>query len=881
MKLLRKIRALFRKEKLDAEMAEEMRAHLEMQMVENLKCGMSAEQACYAAQRKFGNVGVIQETARDQRGFIWFEQLFQDLRFSLRSLRKAPGFTAIAVLTLALGIGVNTAMFGVMKTVLLWSVPYPRADELVRIKRNAPQSQNWMHSVPSFLDQQVQSTVFTQLAAFDWIDMNFAEPGQPAESLRGMMTTSGFFSVLGVAPALGRVFTSEEDLPRRHRVVVLSHGLWRSRFGADPAVLGRTLRINGESYEVIGVMPPGVEHPPLWGRVDLWRPMAWPEGMRQQGNRGNLSLQIVARRKPDVTPAQAQAELNIISARLARDFPENHAQRTLVAVPLAAAALDDMGRRVTWLIMGLAGCVLLIACGNLANLQLARALARSREHAIRAALGAGRGRLVRQLLTESVLVSCLGGALGLLFAVWSSEWLAQRITATIRTDVVVSLDLPVLVFAFLVSLLTGIVFGTAPAWVAAHADVNEALKQGGKTATSGRGQQRLRHTLVAAEIAVALALMAAGAVFVCGLARFADRDPGWRFEGLLTGHVTLPNFSYNTATKTLSFLQRMEEKLKTLPGVESVSISSALPIWDYASLQRIAIDGRPAPSGGQEPFASHAAVTAEFFSTLQIPLREGRAFTAADRVESPGVAIINESMARHFWPGESAIGKRIGGIDPANPQWKEIVGVVRDVQMAANLGRPSSLFQVYRPLPQAMRRAITFAVRAAAPDTLGSSVRRSIAELDPDLPVNELGTVRAATERLLASYRLAGSLLAGFAALGLALAALGIYGVVSGFVAQRTHEFGVRMALGAQARDILWHVLRLGLRLSVVGVALGLLGAFAISRALIAAIPGMSARDPAAMVATVLVVVVVALAACWWPARRATKVDPMVALRTE
>ena len=802
-----------------------------------------------------------------------------DLKFAFRQLLKNPGFTAVAVLTLALGIGANTTMFSVLNTLLLRALPYPNSERLVRVFRTSPQSQTWPHSVANFLDHREQNSVFERMAAFTWWSFNLAEPGEPAERLRGIIATADFFPTLGVAAALGRTFMSEEDQPGGNKVVVLSQTFWRRRFSSDTNIIGRTLRLDGESVAVIGVMPASFEHPLLWGPVDAFRPAAFTPEQRQ--NRGNNWLNTLARLKPGVTLGQAQAEMSAIAKRLAQAYPDNNAKDNVRLVLLRKSEMDDTGRHLTWLTMGLAGFVLLIACANLANLQLVRTATRARELAVRAALGAGRVRLMRQFLTESLVVSLSGGALGLLSALWGDEFIGRRMLIANEPGLNLAPDATVLSFALLCSLATGIVFGTVPAWIASRADVNDALKESSRGTTSSRSQHRLRHTLIIGEVALALVLLTGASLFVRGLHRFTHRDPGWRVDGLLTGWLSLPGTKYERSDQQLAFFQRLEERLAALPGVERAAISSSLPIWAFGSSHTIVVEGRPAPPAGQEPLVYAESVSPGYFETIGIQLRQGRVFASTDTTNRDAVVVINETMARHFWPNENPVGKRIRSRDPGEPQWQEIVGVVRDVRFPANLGAPDTRLQVYYPFAQEARPFAAIVLRTSGkPESVASAVRRAVAEIDPDQPVNELDSARKIVDRNLANLGLVGTMLGAFAVLGLVLAAVGTYGVISSFVAQRTGEIGIRMALGAQKRDVLWLVLGRGLRLLLAGSLLGVGGALATARLLAAAMPELPG-DPGAIAAITIVLVAVAVVACWLPARRAAKVEPMEALRCE
>ena len=803
----------------------------------------------------------------------WLPDVELDLRYAWRSLRRAPGFTVIAVVTLALGIGANTAMFSVLNTYLFRALPYPNADRLVRVFRTSIHSQSWPHSAANFLDQRSKNTVFEYMVAFNRIRQSLVEEGEAPEGLQGIGVTADFFPALGVAPALGRAFTAEEDQPGANMVVVLSDRFWGRRFGSDPGVLGLTIRLEGESVRVIGVMPPEFEHPLLWGSVDVWRPLAFtPE---QRGNRGNNYLAAFARLKPGVSLAQAQDAMVALAADLSNQTSSNQ-DESLRLEPLQAVASDDIARTVMWFTFGLAAFVLLIGCANLANLELVRTTTRAREHAIRGALGAARGRLIRQSLMESLVIACLGGGLSLLLALASVHYISLQLFVDLP-GAQVTLDPRVFGFTLLCSVLTAFIFGTVPAWLASRADVNHALKEEARGSTS-RSQQRVRHALIVGEVAFALVLLTGAGLFLRGLHRFSQRDPGWRVDGLLMAQLGVRGANYTTPSQRATFYHRLEERLRALPGVQEVALSSSQPIYSFNSSGGFVIEGQPEPQPGHYPEVFSEPVSVRYFDTYGIRLLEGRTFNTDDTVDRTSVVIINRTMARRFWPAESAIGKRIGRPGP-NRNWVEVVGVVDDVAFPANLSEPYTRLESYRPLAQQTPPAVSVTLRSNSPEALADVMRKAVAELDPSLPLVRIRTARALVDQGLGNVSLLGTLLGAFALLGLTLAAIGVYAVTSYSVVQRAGELGIRMALGAQARDVLWLVLSRGTRLIAMGAALGIGGAYAVARVLASAIPTLPTRDPAAWIALTITLVAVALLACYVPARRATKVPPASALR--
>jgi len=866
-RLARRLRALFRRKSIEAEMAEEMRFHLEERAADHVADGLPLDEARYAAQRKFGNVGLIKETARDLRGWLWLEQLLQDLRFAVRSLRKTPGFTAVAVLTLALGIGVNTSMFTGFQATLLREQPYPDAERLVRVFRTSPQSQRWPHSPANFLEQQADNQVFERVAAVAGRPLNLAEPGQPAERVRGLQISADYFPLLGIEPELGRTFTAAEDHPGQNAVAVLSHAFWLRRFAGDPTVLGRTLRLDGESVTIVGVMPARFRDRMLWGTTDVWRPIAFTDADRR--NRDGNYLDSIARLKPGVSLAQAQAAMDLLAARQARDRGEPGSGIGLRVVSFASS-MPARGQLIVWLTMVLAGFVLLIACANLANLQFARTSVRTHELAIRGALGAARGRLLRQLLTESLVLAAAGGLLGVALALGCNQLLSRRLVDAGEPILPTALNLTVLGFAFIVATISGLAFGLIPAWLATRTDLNGALKQGSRGTTADRSQHRVQHALIVIQVALALVLLTGAGMVARGLHRFTVQDPGWRPEGLTMGHLSLPERKYRTDAQQFTFTQRLRETLAALPGVERAAIAWSVPVSPFNVEGNFVVEGRPAPSPGRAPLRFVDGVTPGYFETLGMRVLAGRDFTDNDGQGHPAVVIINETMARTFWPGVSPLGQRL--------DQEEIVGVVSDVSFPADPSEPQTRFQTYRPLSQAPRNYLVIVVRG---NIAAETLRRTVSDLDADLPVNEPGPATAAIGRALGNLAVSTGLFSAFAALGLLLALLGLYGVIAGFVARRSNEIGIRMALGAKLGDVLWLVIGKGLRLTLLGVGIGLIGAVGLARLLGSLAPALDATDPLPIAALTLLLVAVALIACYLPARRAAKIDPIIALRAE
>ena len=803
--------------------------------------------------------------------------LIQDVRYGLRMLLKHKGFTVVAALTLALGIGVNTAMFSVLNTFLFSSLPYPQSSQLVRVFRTSPHSQSWPHSPGNFINQRERNTVFEKMAAYTYVSRSLVEQGQTAERLSGLAGTADFLPLFGVAPALGRLFNPEEFEAGADNVAVLSDRFWQKHFGGDPGVVGRNLQLDGKTVNVVGVMPPGFDHPMLWGRVDFWQPLAF--NAEQKKTTANY-LSSFARLKPGVSIEQAEQSMLTLVANINKENSPNSQNPDSVRLELLQRSMsDEIGRKVMWFTFGLAGFVLLIACANIANLQLVRTASRSRELAVRAALGAGRFRLLRQSLTESIVVALIGGLLSLGLALWGVRFISNQLFVNLP-GAEVELDLKVFAFAFACSLLTGVLFGTMPAWFASRADINQAVRENARGTTAGRSQNRLRHMLIIGEVAFAMILLAAAGLFLRGLQRFINSDPGWSVDGLVTAQLSLRGERYAKNAQVVAFFSELENRIKTLPGVQQVAIGNSQPVYGFNSSDSFVVEGRPEPPPDQYPEVFIEPVSNDYFAAYGVQLLRGRTFNNGDLADRPKVVIINDSMAQHFWPNENPIGKRIS--NPREKDWQEVVGVVRDMKFPGDLSEPYTRYQTFVPLAQYVPDSLFIALRTAqSPEAVEKSLRSLVAGLDPALPVYRVRTARSAVDIGLGNISLLGNLLGAFALLGLVLAAVGIYGVISYVVVQRTGEFGIRMALGAQGRDVLWLVLRKGALVILMGAVLGGAGSYAVGKLLIAAVPSLPTRDPVTLAIMGFVLIVVALVACYLPARRATKVDPLVALRYE
>ena len=718
------------------------------------------------------------------------------------------------------------------------------------------------------------------LTAIAFWGNTMSEPGKPAERLQAIDASADLFTTFRVQPLLGRPFTAEEGVPGRNQVALLSYELWQSRFGGDPAVIGRTLRLNAEPVTVIGVMPASFGYPLLFGKVDLWRPVTVARHIVD--DRNIHFFQAIGRLEPGAAPAQLQARLEPLAARWAQDYPKDSSGRGFNVMELHKSTMDSAGILIVWLLMGLAGSVLLIACANLANLQLARATASAKDLAIRSALGASRGRLIAHQLTECMVLAVGGGLGGLLVAAGVNTALGRAIRIGDAGSLPLPIDGPILAASFLVSVVAGIGFGLLPAWLASRNDVVTTLKQQSRGSTAGRGQRLARHGLIVAEVALALGLLAVAGVMIRGFHAMLRKDAGWDTGRVLTANIHLPEQStYDTEDKRRLAIEKLERRLASIPGAEQTAICTTPPFFGYSRTGPIQVEGQTSEDPVHQPTAGYIMVGAGFFDTMGIPLREGRLFPADLRADSPPVVVIGESLARKFWPHDSAVGKRIGDREKGEVVFREVIGVVRDISFPLNLANPDTVLQIYKPLVHEPWGYLNLLVRGAAPGSFKNEVRRAVADLDPDVAVQEMYTVPEASDRYQHNIVVVNNTLGGFAALGLVLAAVGLYGVISNLVAHRTAEFGIRLALGAKPADVLRLVLGTGVKLTVVGLVAGAGLAYALIRILGSEMPRMASADPVTLALVVVVLFSVALFACYWPARRATKVDPMVALRVE
>ena len=874
----------------EAEIIEELSQHLDDYYEELLAGGASGARAYRAALAELGGSELLMGELRcverqidpdpiilgTNRRTNMIADLWQNVRFGVRMLVKNPGFTLIAVLTLALGIGANTSIFSVVNAVLLRPLPFPESERLVVLATTGTQM-DFRAGVayPNYVDWRERTHSFEDTACF--LNTGFNLTGvEPAVGVPGRRVNWNFFQILGVKPQLGRLFAAPDDQASAVPTAVISHGLWREKFGGDTAVIGKTISLDGSQFTVVGVLPPGFE---LLRRDDIFVPLGlwFTPGNNLLRRDNQFPLYVLGRLKSGITVAQARADLSGVAAQLEREYPATNKGVSGAADKLEDLQVKDV-RPILLVLLAAVGCVLLIACVNVANLMLVRAARRERELAVRLALGAGRGRIIRQLLTESLMIAVLGGASGLLLGVWGISSLTTLVPRTLLQLDQVRLNQPVLLFALGISVLTGLLFGLLPALHAARTDLNTSLKEGGRSIASS-GWERARKGLLVAEVGLALVLLVGAGLMLRTLQQLTRVNPGFNAENLLTLRFSLPNKIYNDERR-LEFFRECRARLEALPGVRSASFVMSLPIEGSAWDAPFMVADQPVPQPGTFPFASFTPISANYFATMGIQLRAGRAFSEAEMKDMPTVAVINESLARQLWPGEFPIGKRLRqGAADSKSAWREVIGMVADVKQKG-LEKEAPL-QVYLPLALHNSASVGLIVRTeGAPLALTKSVEQTIRSLDKDLPLRS----RSMDEVLgnaMARQRLTLKLLAILAVLALLLAGIGIYGVMSYAVTQRQQELGIRLALGATARDVVRLVLVQGMKLALLGLALGSAAAFAATRWLQGLLYGVAPTDPLTFVGVVLLLSGVALVACWLPARRATKVDPLVALRSE
>lgn len=817
---------------------------------------------------------------------------WQDLQYGARMLRKSPAFTLIALITLALGIGANSSLFSLVNAVVLRPLPFPKPQQLVVVWATDSNRKIMRGTVPpaDFLDWRSQNQVFQGMAAYElWLST--ITGGSEPEQLWGAHVSPSFFSMLGVKMTIGGGFRPDEEQPGHDQVVILSHNVWVDTFGSDPSIANRSIIIDGKPYKVAGVLPPNFSLFGLNRSPDLWMPLAFPAA---EIRRDNPSLVIFARLKDRVTLAQANADMSAITARLAAEYPATN-QSSGAHVALLQTEFGHTIGDALLILLAAAGVVLLIACANVANLMLTRSAGRQREIAIRSALGARRKRLIRQLLTESILLGLLGGALGLFFAYGAIRLLPLLLPATGSIGEIphangLGINVTVLAFTFAVAILTGIIFGLAPAFQSSRAELTESLKESGRGSSGGRQSRSTRNSLVVVEIGLSLVLLVGAGTLLRGLSALLNTNLGFNPKNVLSFQVWLPDSRYTTPGEVRGFFQQAIAKMRAIPGVKSAGAVNFLPLTGWTDLSDFDISGRPSPPPKQQFVAHYRVIDPGYFTTMQIPLLKGRDFTAADGENAQAVVIISEALAKKYWPDQNPVGQQIrfhletSKAAPYRPaissDWATIVGVVSNLQEREFVEHQLPI--IYFPAAQVPSRIMRFVLRTSVPpDSLAASARQAVFSVDKDQPVTEMKSLHELRSETVSREELNAKLLIFFALLALALAAIGIYGVVSYGIEQRTHEIGIRMALGARPGDVVRLILREGFRLIVVGILLGLIGAYALTNVLAGFLFGVKSIDLPSILIGIAVLVILAVLGCYLPARRATRIDPLNSLRYE
>jgi putative ABC transport system permease protein len=886
------LQATLRRSQMDTEMDSELRFHLEARAEDLMRAGVSRQEALRRARLEFGGVDKTKEECREARGAHLAETMMQDFRYGLRMMLGAPGFTAMAVLVLALGIGANTAIFSVVNAVLLRPLPFDQPDRLFQIWHTPPQAsfpgmKEFTVSPANFIDWRNQSSAFEGMSAYGFGRYTLTGSGNP-EAIRTCAGTSGLFSILHVRPMLGRDFLEDEYQPGHDHEVVLSYKLWRSHFGGNPEIIGKNIELNGQAFTAIGVMGPGFQFPiasDLNDQSQMWKPLAW--GDQDRAVRDNRNYGVVARLRDGVSWRQAQAELDAISNRLAQQYPADNKGWGAIAVPLRDDLVSDV-RPALLILLGAVLLVLLIACANVASLILSRTFSRRKESAVRAALGATRRRLLQQAFAETLLLAIAGGALGLVFAHYGVILIVKFLAQRLPRSGEIALDGWVLAFTLGVSLLTGFTAGLLPALRMAKADLNQALKQGlGRTAADSGGN-RTRKVLVVSEVALSLMLLIGAGLMIRSLWILQNTNPGFDPDHVVTMVVSIPQNKFPEPGQEISYFNRVLDGVRVLPGVQAAGLIDAMPLSDDGSHQPISIEGRPVVAMADQPEVDVRLISPGYLSAMHISLLRGRDVDDSDVPGRPGAVLISQSMAELFWPHEDPIGKRLTMYffpDVA----RVVVGVVADVKLQA-LNETHSAPTLYLPVGQlsppkgASWRSfgMILAVRTGIdPISTIPSITSSVRNVDANVPLLNIRTMGDRVSESLSPQRFSMLLLVAFAGLALLLAVVGIYGVMSYSVSRRTQEIGIRVALGARRKDVLMLVVRQGLLLALTGSASGIVGALLLSRVIASQLYGVSPTDPLTFVAVSILLTAVALAACYIPARRAMRVDPMVALRYE
>lgn len=886
-RLIRRWRALRRKTELERQLDEELRYHLDRQTEQNVAAGMSSEEAKSAALRTFGNLALSKEHCREARGVRFVEDCWQDFRYGARMLRQHAGFTLIAVLTLGLGVGANTAIFSVVNGVLLKPLPFPDPERLVIVREGRTEGGDNI-SYPNFLDVREQASSFAATAVYYSTDATLTKSGEPPERLSCAVVSANIFDILGASPIVGRAFLPEEDKlggGPTDRPLILSQAFWRRRFNHAADVLGKQVTLNGKSYTVVGVMPESFQFPVRNETIDLWTTVAVDADPELYGgsiptSRGYPHYEgALARLKDGVTVDAAQAELAVLAGNIRQENAWLDRRWKLFATPALDQIVGDV-RLALLILLGAVGLVLAVACVNIANLLVARTTLRGKELAVRTALGASRMRLARQMLTESLMLAGLGAAVGLTLALWGVGFLTSVIPDDFPRVAEVGVDWRVGIFTFSISLLAGAAFGTVPALLgASRVDLTGALKEGGRDNAVGRTRRLTRGALITLEVALAIVLLVGAGLLLRSFVRLLRVDPGFETGQLLTFRVSLPEHAYPQGSAQIkTFYDRLLGNLRHTPGVQAASIAQALPLSGHNNSTSVTVEG-DAPPAGEKPSADLRFVGLDYFRTMAVELTGGRDFTARDDAAAPSVVIVNDAFVRRFLSDGRALNRKLttgwGGSGP-----KEIIGVVRDVKHRGldENARP----EMYVPVAQFPINEMTVVVRTQVePQSLSQTAQRAVRALDPDLPVYDVRTLDQYVSRSVARPRFNALLIGLFAVLALALAAVGVYGIVTHSVAERTREIGVRMALGARAPDVLLMVIKHGMRPVLIGAAIGLALAVGLARVMLTLLYDTNAYEPIVYAVVALLLICVALAACYVPARRATRIDPLDALRAD
>jgi len=861
----------------------ELRAHLDLEAEDQSGAGISAREAADRARRAFGNATIAAEDVRAVWHLRWLEDCWQDLRYGFRMLRKNPGFTAVAILTLALGIGANTAIFSVVDAVLLKPLRYSDPASLVLVWEKLPKygvDRNTV-SPANFLDWRDQTHTLTGLAAFVDQPINLTGAGRP-EQISIQQVTANFFSVLGVEPMLGRGFGDGEDQEGHNNVAIIGYALWKSKFGGDPDIVGKSIQLNGRSIEVIGVTGPDFD----WyisefsltnQKPQLWAPLGITPAWRDHTRVGRF-LRVVARLQPGISVKQAQTQMDVVAADIAARYPTFNTGWGVALVPLRDQVSGSF-RPALFILLGAVGLVLLIACANISSLLLSRVTGRRREVAIRAALGASRSRIARQLLTECVLLAIIGGALGTCIALWATEALIHSAPATMLDFAELGVNWRILAFAGGVTFLAALLAGFLPSFMASRAESASALPEGGRTSSAGRRSLRVRGVFVVAEISLALVLLAGSSLLMQSFFRLINVNAGFQVSRLLTFQVSLPAAKYNDHTSA-AFFTHLLEQIRALPGTVSASADVAPPFSGVGAGTDFSIVGESPLPPGESHGTSVRVIEPDYFRTMGIPLLAGRTFSEREFAQQSSVVVINKALADRYFAGRNPIGQKLV-IDMKDENFPdEIIGVVANVHLSDLAGAPYPA--AYWPYPEIPYRVMTVLVRTATPPlSLVAPIRQILTQMDPDQPMAKIATMDQLVGNSVAQSRFTALLLSCFAALALVLACIGIYGVMAYSVAQRTHEIGIRLALGAQRADVLRLVLGSGARLAGIGIVIGVVAALALTRLMSTLLYGVSARDPLTLVSVAALLGFIALLACYIPARRATRVDPILALRNE